>query len=149
MRRTVRIAALALSSLLPALLAAAPKAPPHKVPLHRAQGVQSPKALSVPAEGIGTCTPMDGPGWSATGSMRSPRAFFTATLLQNGKVLVAGGYDEITVLSTCEIYDPITGTWSWTGNLNEARRGATATLLRTGKVLVVGGDDGNAISLEH
>jgi hypothetical protein len=147
MRRTARMAALALLSLLPVLSVAAPKRPPRRVPAQAAQGVHSPRPLPGRAKATAMCSPTGDPGWSATGSMGTPRAYFTATLLQNGKVLVAGGYDETAVMSTCEIYDPATETWSGTAPLNSGRESATATLLRNGKVLLAGGDDGNGTSL--
>ena len=77
--------------------------------------------------------------WTPTGSMQSPRAWHTATLLPNGKVLVAGGGDPSTAV-TAELYDPRTGTWSSTGTLNTWFTRASATLLPTGKVLLVGSD---------
>jgi hypothetical protein len=71
----------------------------------------------------------------------------TATRLSDGKVLVAGGArvdDWENPLTSCEIFDPVTGHWAVTGNLNEPRMEHTATLLRTGdapgKVMIVGGD---------
>ena len=76
--------------------------------------------------------------WSNTGSLNAAREEHTATLLPNGKVLVAGGYDGFT-LSSAELYDPATGSWSNTGSLGTARRFHTATLLPSGKVLVAGG----------
>ena len=45
----------------------------------------------------------------------------TATLLPNGKVLVAGGCNGDGVLTSAELYDPASGTWSATGSLNTAR----------------------------
>lgn len=63
----------------------------------------------------------------------------SATLLRNGKVLVAGGYYSTTKLADAELYDPPAGTFSTTGNLNIGRNGQTATLLPNGKVLMVGG----------
>src|SRR5207302_4368021 len=65
----------------------------------------------------------------------------TATLLTNGKVLVAGGADNTRtqVTNSAELYDPATGTWSNTGNLVTARGEHTANLLTSGKVLVGGG----------
>lgn len=79
-------------------------------------------------------------GWTVTGSMATVRREHTATLLQNGKVLVAGGFNNaIGEVATAELYDPTTGTWTNTGNLSIARHGHTATLLPNGKVLVAGG----------
>jgi len=76
--------------------------------------------------------------WSTTGS----RAVPTATLLLNGKVLVAGGIDMgLNALASAELYDPATGTWSATGSLKTPREFDTATLLPSGKVLIVGGTD--------
>src|SRR5205085_3686900 len=59
--------------------------------------------------------------WSLTGNLNIGRATHTATLLQNGKVLLAGGYDCGGTLNSAELYDPATGTWSKTGNINTAR----------------------------
>ena len=71
--------------------------------------------------------------WSNTGSMANARSGHTATLLQNGKVLVTGNN------FSCELYDPITGIWSNTGSMATSRLSHTATLLPNGKVLVTGG----------
>jgi N-acetylneuraminic acid mutarotase len=80
--------------------------------------------------------------WTFTGSMAGPRVTRDATLLANGKVLVAAGYANDNIArADAEIYDPSTGTWSSTGSLNIARAGNTATLLPDGKVLVAGGLD--------
>src|SRR5215831_4537801 len=76
------------------------------------------------------------PSWTYTGSLNTPRARHTATLLPNGKVLVVGGSD--TAPASAELYDPSTGTWSPTGSLNVIRWGCAA-LLPTGKVLIAGG----------
>ena len=83
--------------------------------------------------------------WSVTGSLNTAREYYTATLLPNGKVLVAGGLDDsLGVLASAELYDPATGTWTFTGSLNTARLAHTATLLPNGKVLVAGGFNGDA-----
>src|SRR5262249_56123040 len=63
----------------------------------------------------------------------------TATLLRNGKVLVAGGLAGNHQVSSAELYNPATGTWSATGSMTKARSGQTATLLPNGQVLVAGG----------
>ncbi len=48
--------------------------------------------------------------WTATlGTLSKPRICHTATLLTNGKVLIAGGYDDTADLATAELYDPNTG----------------------------------------
>ena len=78
--------------------------------------------------------------WSFTGSMGAQRAFHTATVLNNGEVLVVGGRNRILYgLGTAELYNPATGTFSPTGNLNNRRAQHTATLLQNGRVLVAGG----------
>ncbi len=75
--------------------------------------------------------------------MNAKRATHTATLLPDGKVLIAGGFrqsgtSEIPIASA-EIYDPQTNSFAQTGEMNEARAGHTATLLPNGLVLIVGG----------
>jgi N-acetylneuraminic acid mutarotase len=81
----------------------------------------------------------DGGTWTPTGSLSEARTEHTATLLQNGKVLLAGGENGQGLLSSAELYDPATGTWTYTGSMNAMRFRHTATLLPNGKVLVVGG----------
>ena len=82
-----------------------------------------------------------------TGDMGTGRAAQTATLLPNGKVLIAGGFNSTEVLATAEIFDPATGTFTATGNMTAARFSHTATLLENGpaatngKVLITGGSD--------
>ena len=81
--------------------------------------------------------------WSATGNMGTPRSLHTATTLNDGRVLVAGGVDctiyVSVVYSSAELFDPATGTWVATGSMTTARSGHTATLLNDGRVLVVSG----------
>jgi N-acetylneuraminic acid mutarotase len=76
--------------------------------------------------------------WDLTGSLNTGRDDHTATLLPNGKVLVAGGILGLGTASA-ELYDPATGIWTPTGSLNQGRYYHTATLLLNGKVLVAGG----------
>src|SRR5947207_2147994 len=81
-----------------------------------------------------------------TGSLIAARYAHTATLLQNGRVLVAGGFNDTGLLGTAELYDPASGTWTTTGNLAASREYHTATLLPNGKVLVAGGVGGVILS---
>lgn len=77
--------------------------------------------------------------WVATGSLNLARAGHAATLLSDGKVLVAGGAG-----TSAELYDPATGKWTLTGTLGVPRSDPAATLLNNGQVLVVGGDRGES-----
>ena len=77
--------------------------------------------------------------FSLTGSMAAARVGAAATLLPDGLVLVAGGWNGTTGLASAELYDPQTGTFSPTGSMSAPRAGVTATLLPNGQVLVAGG----------
>ncbi|WP_437501313.1 Kelch repeat-containing protein [Sorangium sp. So ce1099] len=90
------------------------------------------------------------PSWEAVPSMITPRAEHSATVLQDGRVLVAGGFTEVddgspfvestaVGLTAVEIYDPATRTWSPGAPLYQGRRGHAAVLLPNGHVLVAGG----------
>jgi len=79
--------------------------------------------------------------WEPTGSLNVPRLQLTATLLPNGRVLVAGGrnFAFTQAFNSAELYDPITETFTLTGSMTDTRWSHTATLLPNGKVLVAGG----------
>jgi N-acetylneuraminic acid mutarotase len=96
--------------------------------------------------GAGVRDRVDGPapaGWIATGGLATGREAHTATLLDNGMVLVAGGFvgsdggPEAT--ASAELYDPRTGTWHRTGSMACGRGGHVAVPLPDGRVLVLGG----------
>ena len=79
-----------------------------------------------------TGTPIAQHGWGVT-----------ATVLRNGKVLVAGGStgcDSPCFTASAELYDPATGTFALTGKMTVPRAEARAVLLGTGDVLLVGGE---------
>ena len=94
-------------------------------------GVTGGAELYDPATGTFTST--------VGGGMTRPREFHTATLLNNGTVLVAGGDYQSGPLALADLYDPTTKTFSATGSMNTPRTGHTAALLNNGTVLVAGG----------
>src|SRR6185503_11951303 len=87
--------------------------------------------------------------WALAASLPAgqERVNHTATLLANGKVLVAGGRTAGggATLSSAYLYDPATNTWTPTGSMQVARSEATATLLPGGRVLITGGFDSSGL----
>ena len=87
--------------------------------------------------------------FAATGNMHVGRFFFTATLLSNSNVLVAGGISDNqgcigTGTSSAELFNPATGTFARTGSMSVERSSHTATLLTSG---VVRSTTGASVSL--
>ena len=80
-------------------------------------------------------------GWARAGVLRTAREKHTATLLRDGRVLVAGGDNSNgQYLSSVEFYDPRRNTWSLGPSMLTTRHEQTATLLDDGRVLLVGGE---------
>ena len=98
-------------------------------------------AIEAALGAINGSTTLGAAGFLLTGSLNTARDYHTATLLNNGTVLMVGGQDNPTpYLASAELYNPSTGTFSsTTGSLKTPREQHTATLLNNGLVLIVGG----------
>ena len=67
------------------------------------------------------------------------RVRHTATILENGDVLVTGGFGPQGPSALSEIYSPSKESWSQVASMSEARAGHTATLDQNGTLIVIGG----------
>lgn len=76
-----------------------------------------------------------------------PHGAYTATMLQNGRVLIAGGVTERAVRDS-EIYDPSSNVVTKIGGLTHERFGHLALLLPDGSVFIAGGGKGHPASSE-
>jgi hypothetical protein len=117
-------------------------ATPPRAPVASTSSVPHPSPIPSPTATAAAGGTITGPGsWIRVASMNHPRSYgATATVLQDGRVLVAGGEgaDGDTVASA-ELFDPASGRWTTTRSMLAIRRGHTATLLSDGRVLVAGG----------
>lgn len=87
--------------------------------------------------------------WTVCDSLITARYGHTATLLPDGRVLVAGGYNNKGhFLRSCEIFDPVAGTWQAADSLMTGRNGHSATLLEDRRLLVAGGRNDTSLALK-
>jgi len=77
--------------------------------------------------------------FSATGRMLLSRDDHRAVLLNDGRVLVAGGWTASGVTAATELYDPGTGRFTAGPMMHSPRAAAAAITLRNGRVLLLGG----------
>jgi N-acetylneuraminic acid mutarotase len=82
--------------------------------------------------------------WTPVAPLNAAHGIQTATLMSDGKVLVAGGYIG-NYIAGAEVYDPVANTWTPAASLNHIRGHHTMTLLPGGKVIAAGGGDDSSI----
>ena len=111
--------------------------------------VETGTALShAPVSSAELYDPVTGAFTATTGSVAAPRAYHTATLLPNGKVLIAGGQAAGGwSINTAELYDSAIDAFTATGVMRTACYHHAATLLPSGRVLVAGGQDSSSVPL--
>ncbi|MDQ3239573.1 MAG: hypothetical protein M3P33_03545, partial [bacterium] len=101
------------------------------------------KAAVIGGEGNSNRTQLYDPStntWAAGGNMNIAREYFGNTItLNNGKVLVSGGYSSTSTTTATELYDPSTGTWSVVAGMRNAHYRHRSEKLNDGRVVVIGG----------
>ncbi|MDC0681585.1 kelch repeat-containing protein [Sorangium atrum] len=99
--------------------------------------------LVISGDRVDRFNPATGAWEQAAPLMVRSHMFGTATLLQDGRVLVMGGSD-----ASAEVYDPAADVWTLVATANARRYNHTATLLQDGRVLVAGGSSDDGASAE-
>ena len=118
--------------------------PNGKVLIAGGSGYTMPFPVPFPLSSVELYDPVANSFAASTPSMNDARTGATATLLSNGKVLIAGGYGSFSALASSELYDPASNSFAPAASIppmNTSRAGASATLLPNGKVLIAGGLD--------
>jgi hypothetical protein len=104
-----------------------------------AQTITATDTISSTINGTSGSITVGSPQFAAAGDLNVAREFHTASLLDDGTVLIAGGDDGNLEHSSAELFDPMSGTFTLTASMATARTRATATRLSNGKILIVGG----------
>jgi hypothetical protein len=81
---------------------------------------------------------------TATGAMKTARERHVAVTLNDGRVLLAGGFND-RFLKSMEIFNPADGSYTATTDLATTRQNAAAVVLRGGNVLFLGGFNGGYV----
>ncbi len=77
--------------------------------------------------------------WSVAGHLQIPREHQTASLLSDGRVLIAGGLSGVSAVASAEIFDPTTDSCTLVAPMQQARYEQQATSLLDGRVMIKGG----------
>ena len=83
--------------------------------------------------------------WTMTGNMHEPRYRFPMIMLQDGRIMAAGGLINMNVGTTdgVELYDPNTGSWTQMAPMHNRRENFPLFQLPNGKIFICGGLDAN------
>jgi N-acetylneuraminic acid mutarotase len=115
----------------------------------RPQGAEDVQGRVLPTGTAEVFDPRSGQ-WTTLAGMVAPRFEHTATLLGDGRVLLAGGLSiaegQVTPTESTELYDPAADTFSRTATMEVARSDHAAVALDDGRVLVAGGDLGDRVT---
>lgn len=113
--------------------------------LHTLTALANGKALLVRSDGPAELYDVACGTWTTVGAPPRAHGQHSASLLKDGRVLIAGGLggEGRTGTASADVYDPVTNRWSPTGSMIQLRYQHAAAVLPDGKVLVVAGYSDN------
>lgn len=113
--------------------------------------IAAPSGLLLLSLAVSSCAQQESSAHPADATileMMQPRAAHTATLLPDGRVLVAGGFTaEENTVSGVELFDPATNSFSRAAAMATPRQSHSATILENGDILFVGGYNAGGVHL--
>ena len=115
---------------------------PSPLPSPASPMIVIPTAVPEPTVPGSSPTPVPLGTWEVLSPLKFARSNHFAVRLDDGRVLVGGGFGPDEITGTTEIYSPTDDSWTEAGELNIARTGGVAALLQDGRVLVTGGNSG-------